>query len=88
MATPARRLFKMALFIGLFFFSVRYVHTYPWPMPDDQQRILWNVSRWLGVRDPDDVYFVGFVTIQLIGTAVAYITIMRLWRWYRCSKLT
>lgn len=29
-----RRLFKVALFVGLFCLSVPYVHTYPIPMPE------------------------------------------------------
>ncbi|MBB5508326.1 hypothetical protein HDG35_004607 [Paraburkholderia sp. JPY681] len=33
MATLVRRVFKVVLFCGLFYLALRYVHTYPWPMP-------------------------------------------------------
>ncbi|MBB5413476.1 hypothetical protein HDG34_007454 [Paraburkholderia sp. HC6.4b] len=83
MATLVRRLFKVALFIGLFCLSVPYVHTYPWPMPESQSVVWWRASRWLGIRDPEDLYFVVWVTIDLIVATLAYVVIMRLWRRYR-----
>ncbi|SMG12104.1 hypothetical protein [Paraburkholderia susongensis] len=86
MATLARRLFKIALFIGLFCLAVPYVHTYPWPMPESQSLIWWRTSRWLGVRDPEDLYFTVWATIDLIVAALAYVAIMRLWRYYRKRK--
>ncbi|WP_233858752.1 hypothetical protein [Paraburkholderia sp. HD33-4] len=82
MATLVRRLFKVALFIGLFLISVRYIplsnewtasEAHPW----------WRASDWLGVSDPDDLYFVVWLTIELIVTVLAYVVIMKLWRCYR-----
>lgn len=83
MATLVRRLFKVALFLGLFRLAVPYVHTYPWPMPESQSVMWWRASRRLGVRDPEDLYFVVWVTIDLIVAALTYVVIMKLWRRYR-----
>ncbi|NML33683.1 hypothetical protein [Paraburkholderia antibiotica] len=83
MATLARRLSRLALFIGLLLLSIRYVHTYPDPMPAGQQHILWKISRWLGVRDPDDVYIPAMAVIELIVAIVVYRAIMKLWRYFR-----
>jgi len=82
METLVRRLFKVALFLGLFILAIRYVHTYPDPMTESQLLVWWNASEWLGIRDPEDLYFVVWVTIQLIVTIVMYLAIMKLWRRY------
>ncbi|MBC8736509.1 hypothetical protein F6X40_06660 [Paraburkholderia sp. UCT31] len=83
MATLARRLFKVALFFGLFLLSIRYVHPYPYPLTESEALAWWRASRWLGIRDPDDLFFMVWVTIELIVAALAYVTIMKLWRHYR-----
>ncbi|TDN61119.1 hypothetical protein [Paraburkholderia sp. BL10I2N1] len=82
MATLARRLFKVALFVGLFCLAVPYVHTYPIPMPESQALVWLYVANRLGIRDPDDLFFVVTVTIDLIVAAFAYVAIIRLWRYY------
>ncbi|MGF6298927.1 hypothetical protein OKW42_002257 [Paraburkholderia sp. WC7.3d] len=76
----------MVLFIGLFCLAVPYVHTYPWPMPESQSVTWWRASRSLGVRDPQDLYFTVWSVIDLIVAALAYVTIMRLWRHYRTKR--
>ncbi|RQR36742.1 hypothetical protein [Burkholderia sp. Bp9142] len=82
MATLARRLLKVLLFIGLFLISARYI-----PLSNEwtpaEARAWWRASEWLGVSDPDDVYFVVWVTIELIVAVLAYIAIMWMWRHYR-----
>ena len=82
MATLARRLLKILLFIGLFLISVRYI-----PLSNQwtpaEARAWWRASEWLGVRDPDDLYFMVWVTIELITTVLAYVAIMRMWRHHR-----
>ena len=82
MATLARRAFKVALFIGLFLISVRYI-----PLSNEwsprEARAWLRASDWLGVSDPDDLYFVVWVTIELIVAVLAYIAIVRLWRYCR-----
>ncbi|MGF6674165.1 hypothetical protein [Paraburkholderia tuberum] len=83
MATLARRLFKVALFIGLFRFFLPYVHTYPIPMPESQEPVWLHVANRFGIRDPDDLFFVVMVTVNLIVAALAYVAIKRLWRYYR-----
>ncbi|RZF30679.1 hypothetical protein EVC45_06875 [Paraburkholderia sp. UYCP14C] len=82
MATLARRVFKVALFIGLFLLSVRYI-----PLSNEwsasEARAWFAASDLLSVRDPDDLYFVVWVTIELIVAVLAYVAIMKLWRRYR-----
>ncbi|HEY4802098.1 MAG TPA: hypothetical protein VIH96_05715 [Paraburkholderia sp.] len=73
---------KVVLFIGLFLLSVRYVHTYPWPMPESQALRWLSIANGFGLHDPDDVYIPAMLTIELIVTVVAYTAIMKLWRYY------
>jgi len=83
MATLVRRLFKTALFIGLFVFSIRYVHTYPVPMPGNQLAFWIDASDRLGIINPDNLYIPTMVVIELIVTIVVYMAIMKLWRLYK-----
>ena len=53
MATLARRMLRLLLFFGLFFLAVRFVHTYPIPMTQDQQQHLIVISEEMGVRDAE-----------------------------------
>jgi len=84
MATLVRRLFKAALFFGLFVLSVRFVHTYPDPMTESQLHAWRRAADWLGIRDPEDLYFAVWVTIELAVAALAFWAIVRLWR--RCRS--
>jgi hypothetical protein len=85
METLVRRLFKVALFIGLFLTSARYIPlSNEWT--ESEARAWLHTSQWLGIRDPEDLYFVVWVTIELIVAALAYAAIMKLWRWYRRRK--
>lgn len=76
MATLVRRLFKVALFIGLVLLSVRYI-----PLSDKltlaETRAWIRASDWLGVDDPDDFYFVVWLTIDLIVAVLTYVVIMK-----------
>ena len=82
MTTLVRRLFKVALFIGLLFVSVRYI-----PLSNEwtagEARAWLRASDWLGVPYPDNLYFVVWLTIELIVAVLAYVVIMRLWRHYQ-----
>jgi hypothetical protein len=80
MATLVRRIAKTLLFVGLFLLSVRYVHTYPMPMPDSQLHVWLLAARRLGISDPDDLYIPVMLVIELIATIAAYVLIVRLWR--------
>lgn len=83
MATLVRRLFKIALFIAMFLLSVRYVHPYPYEWTETQMRAWLYTSQTLGIRDPEDLYFVVWVTIELAVAALASMAIMKLWRYYQ-----
>lgn len=83
MATLARRVFKVALFCCLFYLALRYIHTYPWPMPERQSLMWWRAARRLGIRDPEDLYFWVWVPVALFSAMLAYVAIMKLWQRYR-----
>jgi hypothetical protein len=80
MGTLARRIAKTLLFVGLFLLSVRYVHTYPVPMPENQLEVWISVANGLGFHDPDDLYIPIMLVIELIAAIVAYVLILGLWR--------
>ncbi|MBB5460762.1 hypothetical protein [Paraburkholderia sp. Cpub6] len=83
MATLVRRLFKVALFVGLFCLSVPYVHTYPIPMPERQALAWLHAANRLGIRDPDDLYIPVMLLADLLVATLAYVVIIRLWRYCR-----
>jgi hypothetical protein len=86
MATLVRSLLliiiKMFLFIGLFVLSMRFIHTYPLPMPHDQQHQLITLSRKLGIRDSDDLYLSAVAIGNLVIATIEYVLIVTLWRHY------
>ena len=43
----------------------------------------WRASDWLGIGDPEDLIFVAWVTIELLVAVLAYVAIMKLWRYCR-----
>nr|WP_057928447.1 hypothetical protein [Burkholderia ambifaria] len=88
MITFTRRLFKIVLFIGLLALSLRYVRPYHYEWTPAEARAWWRASEWLGVRDPDDLYFVVWVTIELIAAVFAYVAIMWLWRHHRKKSMS
>jgi hypothetical protein len=88
MAILARRGFKVALFIALFYLAVRYVHTYPWPMPENQALAWLSIANGFGPHDPDDVYIPTMIVLELITTVLAYVAIVKFWRWYQRRKAT
>jgi len=81
MATLARSLFKIALFCVLFRISLAYVHP---PIPTKSQRIAWlHAANRLGIRDPEDLFVPLLLTVNLFVAALLYVSIMKLWLWYR-----
>ncbi|MBC8639476.1 hypothetical protein IAG25_21850 [Caballeronia sp. EK] len=86
MATLVRKLFKIALFIGLFFLAVRYVHTYPLPMTEPQQHVLFVISDAFGVEDVEMLYILSMTAIDLMVAIIAYKVILKLWRRYRMRR--
>ncbi|WP_296651050.1 hypothetical protein [Paraburkholderia sp.] len=83
MATLVRRAFKVILFCGLFRLLLPYVHPYPVEWTDSQALTWLHVANRLGIRDPDDLFFLVTVAMNLIATTLAYMAIMKLWRLYR-----
>lgn len=83
MATLVRDLSKIALFIGVFLLSVRFI-----PIPDEwslaETRAWIRASDRLGIEDPESLYFMVWLTIELIVAVLAYAAILSLWR--RCRR--
>jgi len=79
-------IFKLLLFIGLYALALRLIHTYPVPMPPEQQHILFSFSRSLGIRDPDDLYLSTFAIVDMIIAIMAYRLIMKIWRHCRSKR--
>lgn len=71
-------IFKLPLFVGLFVLSMRFIHTYPQPMPPDQQHQLFAIARKLNIRDPDDLYLSTVSIVNLIAATVEFKLLMRL----------
>ena len=63
MATLVRRVFKVVLFCGLFRLLLPYVHPYPVEWTESQSLAWLHAANRLGIRDPEDLYFVVWVTI-------------------------
>ncbi|MCC8395580.1 hypothetical protein LJ656_23650 [Paraburkholderia sp. MMS20-SJTR3] len=85
MAKLVRRLLKLALFIGLLRLSIRFIPlSNEWSLAETRAWI--RASDWLGVDDPDDLYFAVWLTIEAIVAAVAYVAIVKLWRYYRARR--
>ena len=80
LALSLKTLFKLVLFAGIYLLTLRFVHTYPLPMPPTQQHILFALSRGLGIRDPDDLYLYGFAVADLIIAIVIYFAVVKLSR--------
>nr|WP_244135194.1 MULTISPECIES: hypothetical protein [unclassified Burkholderia] len=85
MITLVRRIFKVALFVGLFRLSVPFVHTYPVTMSESQALAWLRVANRLGIRDPDDLYIPLVLLTNVIVATFAYMAIMKLRRHY-CEK--
>lgn len=71
---------RVMVFVGLFVLSMRLIHTYPLPMPPDQQHQLFVLSRKLGIRDPDGLYLSAVAIVNLIAATIEYALLMMLWR--------
>ncbi|NML31060.1 hypothetical protein [Paraburkholderia antibiotica] len=86
MAILVRRILKLCLFAAFFVLSVRYVHTYPLPMPMEQQGILIEISDRLGVADYELLYIIAMTALDLIVTIMLYALTIKLWRMWRRSS--
>lgn len=90
MAIRARSLmtpFRVLLFVAIYLLTLRFVHTYPLPMPAAQQHLLFALSRRLGIRDPDDLYLYGFAILDFIVAIGVYLLVVKLWRIARRGRV-
>ncbi|MGF6807884.1 hypothetical protein OKW30_003010 [Paraburkholderia sp. Clong3] len=83
MATPVRRVLKVLLFIALYLLSFRFVRPYDDGWTESEMRAWIHASEVLGIGDPENLYIGLWMTIELLVAALAYVAIMKLWRWYR-----
>jgi hypothetical protein len=83
MATPARRLFKVALFTGLFLLSARFIGSMP--MPECEWFGWFYIAQGLGLREPSDVYIPVNLAVSLIFAVWAYRAVVKLWQCYRAG---
>lgn len=82
MATLARRVFKVALFAGLFLLSVRCIGRNG-PMPEGEALRWLSIANGLGLHEADDIYIPVMLSVELLVTVLAYVAIMKLWRHFR-----
>ncbi|WP_085489922.1 hypothetical protein [Paraburkholderia susongensis] len=88
MSKADRRATKVVLFLGLFLLSFIFVRPLHDRWSEAEMRAWFNASEALGIRDPEDLYIAVWMTIELIVAVLAYVAIMRLWRWYRSKHPT
>lgn len=81
-------IFRVVLFIGLFLISIRFIHTYPQPMPFDQLQKLYAISEKLSIRDPGDLYVSALLIVNICAAAVEYKLLILLWGKYRRRRGT
>ncbi|MFP3506327.1 hypothetical protein, partial [Burkholderia sp. SIMBA_062] len=79
MATLARRLFKTALFIGLFLLSVRCIGRNG-VMPESEALRWLSIAQSLGLHEADDVYIPAMLVFDLLAATLAYLTLTKLWK--------
>ncbi|MZI90893.1 hypothetical protein F6X50_17730 [Dickeya dianthicola] len=79
---------KTLLFIALFLLAIRYVHTYPVPLTRKQTDLLVTLSEKAGWKDPELFYITVMSIIDLIAATLAYVAIIKLWRYYHTSRST
>lgn len=85
MATLARRLFKMALFIGLFLLSARYIGRNG-AMPESEALRWLSIAQSLGLHEADDAYIPAMLILDLLVATLACMMITKLEKHYRGKK--
>jgi hypothetical protein len=88
MAILVRSLVKALVFVGLYVLALRFIHTYPIPMTDDQIRWWFAFSRKFDVHDPDDMWFALTFIANLIVTIFLYMGVQRLWKTLQARRQT
>lgn len=83
MGRIARSFARLFLFLGLFYVCFLYVHTYPYPLTSRQLDYLIAISEWFGVYDYEAFYIDAMIAIDLVVAVIAYILLMKIWRYYR-----
>ena len=81
MAILARRLLKMLLFIGLFWLSIRYIHTsYSTPLLENQWSFWIGISEKIQIFNVEETYFLVMIILELLTTIIVYKLILKLCR--------
>lgn len=85
MTALTRRLFKVALFVGLFLLSARCIGRNG-VMPESEALRWLSIAQSLGLHEADDAYIPAMLVLDLLVATLAYMTIMKLWKRYRGKK--
>lgn len=81
MQALARKACKVLLFLTLLIVAVLFLHTYPYPMPAEQLEYWSHAANYLGIANPENLYFPTMWAIDIIAATVVYHVIIKL-----CSK--
>jgi hypothetical protein len=80
MAILARRTIKGLLFVGIFILSMKFIHTYPVPMTNDQVEWWFVFSEKFGVDDVEGFWLSVTTLADLIVTIFIYVGALKLWK--------
>jgi hypothetical protein len=80
MAIFVRRVVKGMLFVGLFILSMKFVHTYPVPMTNDQVEWWFVFSEKFGIGDVEGFWLSVTALADLIVTIFLYLGVLKLWK--------
>ena len=80
MAILVRKVVKGLLFVSLFLLSIRYVHTYPLPMPNDQVEWWFVFSDKFGIDDVEGFCLSVTTLTDLIVSIFVYLGVLKLWK--------
>lgn len=83
MQALARKACRVLLFLALLTIAVLFLHTYPYPMPSAQLECWSHAASYLGIPNPEDLYFPTMWVIDIIAAIVTYRVIIKL-----CSRLS
>lgn len=80
MVILVRKVVKGLLFVSLFLPSIRYVHTYPLPMPNDQVEWWFVFSEKFGIDDVEGFCLSVTTLADLIVSLFVYLGVLKLWK--------
>lgn len=86
MATLARRVLKILLFLILYYLSLKYIHPYPITFTRSMTDKLITITNAIGFHDPELFYLLTVLLINTLITVALYELLMRTWINIRLRK--